>query len=861
MAATALASQLQALAGIGGQLSTTKARTKASLLYSPSQAADVDLQTIFSLALTGLDDLVDMERRFEPYKKTLFSSESLNLDRELQSRELNDKLNISIANFLQLLCSYVMHTPAHQTLEYLIRRYKIHIYNVDDLVISVLPYHETSIFVRIVQLLQLKKTKWEFLEGVQKKGIAPPRSTLVNQCMTDMAILDALCESANKVKRMPSKSRTIISFTSIVVVEMLAAVPSVTTSTINKILPFVMHSFEAGVTEEYRVGGLMVVGTLANRTPLSSSLLETLLNAMATIFQKESEVKGAPLLQLSLMVMIQLMQTQDMDIFPTKAFKFLLKVRNFYEMLAKLVLMYDASKFLSLLLGALVQHSALHEHYEQALMTVIQTVAIKDNIPRLLRSILELYTGGGGVEDAEQGSDRAREVAKRILKVVERRFPAELDSAVSACLQQGKGAEKGSKANLQQQALHDIFVGSPHMFLAESNNTLYLSLDHPEARVREAAVRQLAKVDEVPPSDDHTEMKSMLCEALLRRAHDDDYSVVRAVLSVRSFIEAPFPDRLFKLLESIITKCLKAIHTGSKVPKAEAKCTASLALKVLATRFLELHPSFADQVAAFLFSLLLVSPKTLELNVAALNLARNIPHPLFKGFSQVQDALPGSKEATKSQKEELRLAWNEKVVSSVATCVIKRIETLLPALLEASAIDERAKCLVLLVLSHVIKRISKDHFLHVVNTCLPWLKNEWASVESEDASLLHADIQKIDYKADGNTIEAYQLLDTQTNLFNSQLLLKILYQLLELVPINLKGVPNLMDEMLKEFYKLFVSASVMDMFSPHIHLLLTHKGTNLFPFISQFLTWEGMLLPCNVLYFLKIRTSDRNDLV
>lgn len=48
---------------------------------------------------------------------------------------------------------------------------------------------------------------------------------------------------------------------------------------------------------------------------------------------------------------------------------------------------------------------------------------------------------------------------------------------------------------------------------------------------------------------------------------------------------------------------------GSKVQQAEAKGTASLALKVLATRFLELHPSFADQVAAFLFSLLLVSPK------------------------------------------------------------------------------------------------------------------------------------------------------------------------------------------------------------------------------------------------------------
>ena len=40
-------------------------------------------------------------------------------------------------------------------------------------------------------------------------------------------------------------------------------------------------------------------------------------------------------------------------------------------------------------------------------MTVIQTVAIKDNIAQLLRSILELYMGGGAVEDAEQDSARA----------------------------------------------------------------------------------------------------------------------------------------------------------------------------------------------------------------------------------------------------------------------------------------------------------------------------------------------------------------------------------------------------------------------------------------------------------------------
>ena len=63
---------------------------------------------------------------------------------------------------------------------------------------------------------------------------------------------------------------------------------------------------------------------------------------------------------------------------------------------------------------------------------------------------------------------------------------------------------------------------------------------------------------------------------------------------------------------------------------------------------------------------------------------------------------------------------------------------------------------------------------------------------------------QIDYKADGNTIKAYRLLDTQTNLFNSQLLLKILYQLLELVPINLKVCSSLL-------VHLFIYVNMMSM--------------------------------------------------
>lgn len=72
----------------------------------------------------GLEELARADRRFEAYRKTIFSEETLKLDREMQSRELNEKLNSSIATFLRILSNYVMLKPAHQILEYLIRRYK-----------------------------------------------------------------------------------------------------------------------------------------------------------------------------------------------------------------------------------------------------------------------------------------------------------------------------------------------------------------------------------------------------------------------------------------------------------------------------------------------------------------------------------------------------------------------------------------------------------------------------------------------------------------------------------------------------------------------------------------------------------------
>lgn len=828
--ASALASQLEALAVATGQPTSTSRKIRASIIFTPSQAADVDLRTIYDLCDAGLGELADIDGRFEPYRHTLFSVETLKLDRELQSRELNDKLNRSIGTFIRVLSNYILLKPAHQVLEYLIRRYKIHIYNVEDILISILPYHETSLFVRILQLLQIKNTKWAFLERVQKSGAAPTRAALVDQCRRDPAVLDTLCEAAVKVARMPSKTRTIASFTSIVVMELLATVPSVQTSTVNRILPFVLHSFEGGITEDYRVGALMVIGTLANRTSLSSSLAETLIVSIAKKLQIESAVEGAPLTRISLMVMIQLMQTQAMDQFPVQAFKMLVKSGAFFELLAKLIVMYDASKFLSLFLEVLVKHCAAHVNYERSLVAMIDTIPLKDYVGQLVANILQLYMGNIGVEVGEQRN--CKEISKHLFRVIEKRFPTELDSAISSVLENRSEPGK-SQRSAQQEALNEIFLGTLHMPLVESNKTLYASLDHPEARVRVAAVKRLAEIDNAQNNNLHTQMKDMMWETLFQRAHDEDYGVLEALLSVESLVHYPYPEKLFKMLTSIISRSLHSITSGVNVD-ARVIATASSTLKLLASGFLTLHPTFAERVATVLFGLCLTSRKTLQLNLVALKLARTVPFALFEALPEFPESISGKAKDAKNQKEQLLVLVNEKLVSSLTTCVLKKSEILLPVLLSTATDYVQNKCLALAVLLRILHESPKGSILNVVDVCLPWLRGQLVALQSKNFDFKNAPTQQEDYSAAKIRLVEFELLDTQPSHLHADLLLKNFYKLLEVIPTSFKEKSIQTNDRLKTLYEILSSARAGDKFSSHMQLLLKRLSGDVFPFLSSY---------------------------
>ena len=140
----------------------------------------------------------------------------MNHREKLDAKE-NEKLNKVIRQFLRLFastCGKIFGgdedeaTAKDETLkeesadgahifEYLIRRFKVNVYNVDDVIASLLPYHETNQFVKVVQACNFENAKkFEWMRGVKESGAKVPREYLAKRVAKDKAFLTYICDSA-----------------------------------------------------------------------------------------------------------------------------------------------------------------------------------------------------------------------------------------------------------------------------------------------------------------------------------------------------------------------------------------------------------------------------------------------------------------------------------------------------------------------------------------------------------------------------------------------------------------------------------------------------------------------------------------
>ncbi|RAL52010.1 hypothetical protein DM860_016508 [Cuscuta australis] len=827
--ATSIASQLQAIKSLVVSDSEPQKRpfSRPSILFQPTEAADIDVETIYSIALTGLDVLISTEERFSNYKNDLFSPKSRDLDRELMGIDENNRINSSISSYLRLLSGYFELPSSLKTLEYLIRRYKIHVYNMEELILCSLPYHDTHTFVRIIQLLDTGNTRWRFLDGVKNTSAPPPRKVIVQQCLRDMGVLETLCEYATPTKKV-QPSVPVIGFCTAVVVEVLGSLMTIDSDVVKRILPYVtsglQHRGKRG--DDQKAGALMIVSLLADKVALSPNVVRSLIRFLADVSSSVArDSTDVQWFRMSFMALVNLVQLQAVELIPKKSMDILNEIRDVPEILSGLTEEFNIDKFLGIFLDSLLEYSFSDELFHQTLIVIIENVPVKRFVDRIVTKILN--TCARLYKNRDSTASNTGNLAEQIVASLHKKYPSELRNAVNNFLQSKK---EGSN----HEMLSRMLDGNKDFSQTLLYSKLWFSLEHPKAEIRRSAILGL----DVPSLLKEKAASSLrfgtIQDALSNRLYDDDLSVVKAVLNVEALAELVNPSFLQDALQNVLQRCIgtlgsSSVHESSLAVDVAVGCLQHSVSSCQGIGF------SAKKFAALVFPLILIFPKTHELNAKALGMAREINWPLYTKLACVS-------EHKKILDASSISSVNAENVHTLATTLLMHLEEYLPWMVECCNASEQSTTLFLLVLLDLLTLPEiGDQSLTLFNICFPILKTQWEMLKSS-GNVTSASPFNVD--TDGGHKRFLERMDvTKIKELNAEILVSVFWRLLEtfisnapedvLLDKNEKWVCSLQD-----LHVFFMSQS-KHTFKRHHDYLVTNCKISPSRYLSKFFTEEG----------------------
>jgi U3 small nucleolar RNA-associated protein 10 len=197
---TSLSQQLKKLQVPQTQwLLNTEKQRRVSFLYDPKDAANLDSEAVYCLAINGLEQLKLIDASiFETFENTLFSTNSITFERSVQTKEENSKLNDEIKRFLLNISPYFLLKATHKAIEWLVYKFKVHLYNIDELMMCILPYHENNYFVRALQMLDIEQNQlWSWLSNNKTTGVVVSPNTLAAHVAHDLSFFNFLIGYVN----------------------------------------------------------------------------------------------------------------------------------------------------------------------------------------------------------------------------------------------------------------------------------------------------------------------------------------------------------------------------------------------------------------------------------------------------------------------------------------------------------------------------------------------------------------------------------------------------------------------------------------------------------------------------------------
>ncbi|KAF1981490.1 SSU processome component Utp10 [Aulographum hederae CBS 113979] len=304
---TSLQRQLAAIAAHSTHELDLRAQKSAhakSLLFEPRVAASQDFNTIYHLCYEGFRELCLLDARFTLFARNLFSEQSKNEDRTQMTAQENKSLDEVIESFLGLVGARVLLKPGQKAIEWLIRRFRVHEYNTECLLLTFLTYHTHPLFATVLSILpkQLSQT-YRFLYPHITSLSCPPRHTIVQAAAINPQFFSAFSQYTLKVAKDGHHYQGLLSFWASVATEgvnlMLDAARSGRGNLQNqreedvllRVLPILNDGFSVTACPELPIGLYMIILVVAMKMDLeekvSSGLMDAVAGSLTAVTMKE----------------------------------------------------------------------------------------------------------------------------------------------------------------------------------------------------------------------------------------------------------------------------------------------------------------------------------------------------------------------------------------------------------------------------------------------------------------------------------------------------------------------------------------------------------------------------------------------
>lgn len=494
--ASSLAAQLANVRSHNAERLTSSASLvkHTSYLFPPKTAAQQDLFTVHALGASGWTELSAQDASLQRWSGStlLFGADSRSMDRLMLPKEDNDAIDKAVNEFLHLASPFLLSKGASKCLEWLVRRFRINEFSVEDVLAAFLPYHDTQQFARMLSICKLDgKPHLQFLLSVKKSASPLPAGVLHAAILapaTTTASLDLLRWISGLISDQGSSElhlaphRALVNFWTSTLVQVCAArsrmddnqqVAGLSKSTSNSkksaksraadaqailtvLLPSAVRvAGTASLGQDAQIGGFMLLCTIAQSFPLSKEATQGIFTSLAKLLSTSSVTSAVNRALLSCAFALCASSTAVAEpltteststarLIPDSLAALLVSSPDTASTITALAKSYDARAFLSHFIASLIARLP-HGPSADLLSTLLPAQVVHDDLcvracELLLRLRLGALVGSSQAPEtafeAHFANDTREEAHKnrlRVLHAFRSRKPQVFDMALRNC--------------------------------------------------------------------------------------------------------------------------------------------------------------------------------------------------------------------------------------------------------------------------------------------------------------------------------------------------------------------------------------------------------------------------------------------